>query len=55
MESPTARSSRRLCNPSSISRIGGLKVRHTLSDKTVGHVFRFEGGKVVGFDIRDPD
>ena len=27
---------------------------HGLKDKTVGHVFRLEGGKVARFDIRDP-
>jgi hypothetical protein len=26
---------------------------HGLKDKTVGHVFRFSGGKVVRFDIED--
>ncbi len=26
---------------------------HGLKDKTVGHVFRFEGGKVARFDIED--
>ena len=26
---------------------------HGLEDKTVGHVFRFEGGKVARFDIED--
>jgi ketosteroid isomerase-like protein len=28
---------------------------HGLKDKTVGHVFRLEGGKVARFDIRDAD
>lgn len=26
---------------------------HKLTDKIVGHAFRFEGGKIVRFDIRD--
>ncbi len=26
---------------------------HGLKDKTVGHVFRMQDGKVIGFDIRD--
>lgn len=27
---------------------------HGLQDKVVGHVFRFQGGKVTRFDIQDP-
>ena len=26
---------------------------HGLKDKTVGHVFRFRGGKIARFDIQD--